>query len=155
MKSNAECSQVYAQGRLNKIGRGIAAAFALGASGIQMGTAFLTCKESGAHEKHKEVILNSTEEQSIVTNTFSGKPARGIRNKFITEMEKFSDIIPGYPIQGELTKNIRKEASLRNNTEYMSLWAGQASRLSRSLTGKELFESLVSETEYIVNELKK
>ncbi|TVY04017.1 NAD(P)H-dependent flavin oxidoreductase [Paenibacillus cremeus] len=136
-------------------GRGIAAALALGASGVQMGTAFLTSKESGAHEKHKEAILNSTEEQSVVTRTFSGKPARGIRNKFITEMERYNDIIPGYPIQGELTKDIRKAASEQNDIEFMSLWAGQASRLSRCLPAKEIFDSLITQTESIIKNLNK
>ena len=132
-------------------GRGIAAAFALGALGVQMGTAFLTCTESAAHLKHKEAILNSTEEQSCVTRTFSGKPARGIRNRFKTEMESIS--LPGYPIQETLTGDICKAAAEQNNPDFMKLWAGQASPLSRSLTVKELFDRLVAETEGVVAQL--
>jgi nitronate monooxygenase len=136
-------------------GRGIVAAFALGASGVQMGTAFLTCKESAAHEKHKEAILNSTEEQSCLTRTFSGKPARGIRNRFKIEMEKFIDNIPGYPIQDTLTRDIRDAAALLNNPDFMALWAGQASTLSRSLTVKGLLEDLVVQAENVVSQLKR
>jgi nitronate monooxygenase len=132
-------------------GRGIAAAFALGASGVQMGTAFLTCKESAAHFTHKEAILNSTDEQSCLTRTFSGKPARGIRNQFKTEMESFIDVIPGYPIQETLTRDIRDAAAEQNNTDFMPLWAGQASPLSRSLTVKDLMAKLVAETEDVIS----
>ncbi|WP_047155350.1 NAD(P)H-dependent flavin oxidoreductase [Aneurinibacillus tyrosinisolvens] len=134
-------------------GRGIAAAFALGALGVQMGTAFLTCIESAAHLKHKELILNSTDELSCLTRTFSGKPARGIRNRFKTEMESHINLIPGYPIQETLTRDIREAAAEQNNTDFMLLWAGQASTLSRSLTVKELIDRLVVETEDVVNRL--
>jgi nitronate monooxygenase len=134
-------------------GRGIAAAFVLGASGVQMGTAFLTCKESAAHVKHKEAILNSTEEQSCLTRTFSGKPARGLRNRFKTEMESYLEVIPGYPIQETLTRDIRDAAAKQNNPDFMLLWAGQASPLSTSLSVKELLDKLVMETEDVAERL--
>lgn len=134
-------------------GRGIAAAFALGASGVQMGTAFLTCKESAAHFMHKEAILNSTEEQSCLTSTFSGKPARGLRNRFKTEMESYLEVIPGYPIQETLVRDIRDAAAKQNNPDFMVLWAGQASPLSTCLTVRELMDKLVSETEGVVDRL--
>src|SRR5437868_2662084 len=68
-------------------GRGIAAAFALGASGAQLGTAFLTCKEAGVAEAYKEAILSAREDQTRITRAFSGRPARGIANRFLTEMQ--------------------------------------------------------------------
>jgi nitronate monooxygenase len=135
-------------------GRGVVAAFALGASGVQMGTAFLTCEESGAPGAHKEAILHSTEEQSMITTTFSGKPARGINNFFKKEMEQVVEMIPGYPIQDVLTKDIRDAAAQQNKPEFMSLWAGQATRLSRSLTAKELLGRVVIEAEKTLEQLK-
>lgn len=135
-------------------GRGIVASLALGASGVQLGTAFLTCEESGAPSAHKESILQSTEEQSIITRTFSGKPARGIQNRFKQEMEQFSEVIPGYPIQDVLTKDIRDEAARQDRSEFMSLWSGQGTRLSRKLSTKELFMKLVEEAEETLSKLK-
>ncbi|MBS4197899.1 nitronate monooxygenase [Bacillus sp. FJAT-49870] len=66
----------------------------LGAKGLQMGTAFLTCMESGTNKVHKEVILNANEDRS-----FSGKWARGIKNKFILEMQKHETLLPNFPVQ--------------------------------------------------------
>ncbi|MCA0754987.1 nitronate monooxygenase [Paenibacillus sp. N4] len=64
-------------------GRGLVAALALGAQGVQMGTRFLTSFESGAHEVYKDALLQSNEESTVITKAFSGRPARGIVNKFI------------------------------------------------------------------------
>jgi nitronate monooxygenase len=133
-------------------GRGIVASMMLGASGVQMGTAFLTCKESGAHDLHKKAVLNSTEEQSVLTRMFSGKPARGIDNRFKREMENFVDGVPPYPIQDSMTKNLRDAASKQNNIDFMALWAGQGTRLSRSLTALQLIEKLISEAEKTIND---
>ncbi|MEH7392143.1 NAD(P)H-dependent flavin oxidoreductase [Bacillus sp. JJ1474] len=125
--------------------RGMAAAFILGAKGVQLGTAFLTCKESGAHSIYKEAILNSTEEKTTLTKAFSGKLARGIRNDFIKEMEGQSSGILPFPLQNDLTGPIRKQAVKLNNREYMSLWAGQGLRLATETTVKELMDRLTKE----------
>ncbi len=125
--------------------RGMAAAFVLGAKVVQLGTAFLTCKESGAHSIYKEAILNATEEQTTLTKAFSGKLARGIRNHFIKEMEGQSIGILPFPLQNDLTGPIRKQAAKLNNREYMSLWAGQGLRLATETTVKELMDKLTKE----------
>ncbi|QDI90320.1 nitronate monooxygenase [Salicibibacter halophilus] len=127
-------------------GRGIAAALMLGASGVQMGTAFLTCKESGAQEVHKQQILNRTEADTMITKAFSGKEARGITNRFMAEMADHRAHIPPYPIQNAVTKDIRKAAGQQKNPDYMSLWAGQGTRLSKSQTAEDLFNQLIEET---------
>ncbi len=88
-------------------GRGLAAALVLGAAGAQMGTAFLTCPESGAHPDHKEAVLGAGEEDTAVTRAFSGKPARGLRNRFMDEVERRAEEIPPYPIQNANTRDIR------------------------------------------------
>ncbi|QQK81290.1 DUF561 domain-containing protein [Salicibibacter cibi] len=131
-------------------GRGIAAAFMLGASGIQMGTAFLTCHESGAQDMHKEEVLNSTEADTMITKAFSGKEARGIKNRFMEEMDDKHDPIPPYPIQNAATKDIRKAAGQQKKPDYMSLWAGQGTRLSEAMTAKELVDKLVEETDALL-----
>ncbi len=75
-------------------GRGIVAALALGASGVQMGTAFLACPESGAHPRYKEILGQSTEIDTTLTRVFSGKYARGIKNRFIDELQPFANELP-------------------------------------------------------------
>jgi nitronate monooxygenase len=132
-------------------GRGLAASLILGASAVQMGTAFLTCPESGIHKKYKLAILDSTEESTVVTSVFSGKPARGIKNRFIEEMEVEQDNVADYPIQNTLTQDIRKEAAKQNRTEFMSLWAGQGTRLSKEKFAADFIESVISEAKKILN----
>ncbi|WP_028403441.1 NAD(P)H-dependent flavin oxidoreductase [Ectobacillus panaciterrae] len=123
-------------------GRGLVAALALGAQGIQMGTRFLTALESGAHESYKDALLKSTEESTIITKVFSGRPARGIVNKFIKHWDA-SDVEPlPFPTQNTITRDIRNASSKQNNAEYMSLWAGQGTRM---LTDRQKAEDIVTE----------
>lgn len=132
-------------------GRGIAAAICLGASGVQMGTAFLTCKESGAHEMHKQAILNSKEDETVLTKMFSGKLARGLRNRFTSGMEGYESVVPDYPVQNSLTRDIRRASAEKGKTDFMSLWAGQGVRLSRSLEAQQLLKQLAEQTDFIFN----
>lgn len=135
-------------------GRGIAAALALGASAVQMGTAFLTCTESGIPGVYKESILNSREDQTKVTRVFSGRPARGIINRFMRELEAGSSQIPPFPVQNSLTRPLRTAAAKKKRSEFLSLWAGQALRLSSSQPAGELILRLAKETEEVIEKLK-
>ena len=126
-------------------GRGLAAVLVLGAAGAQMGTAFLTCPESGAHPGHKEAVLGAGEEDTAVTRAFSGKPARGLRNRFMDEVERRAEEIPPYPVQNANTRDIRAAAAEQNKPEYLSLWAGQAARLSRRVPAARLVEEVSGE----------
>ncbi|RSD29340.1 NAD(P)H-dependent flavin oxidoreductase [Mesobacillus subterraneus] len=130
-------------------GKGFMASLCLGAKGVQMGTAFLTCKESGAHNVHKEAILQATELDAVMTRAFSGKWARGIKNQFIKEMEAGQITVPDYPVQNKLTGKIRKVAALKNDSRYMSLWSGQSPRLAKDQTVIELIGNIVLEAEKI------
>lgn len=134
-------------------GRGILSMLVLGAAGVQMGTAFVTCLESGANPLHKLAILNSAEDQTVVTSVFSGKPARGIENEFIANMtDLFDDGHPGYPTLNSLTRSIRKEAAEQKRPELMSLWSGQSPRLSVTKTARELIVTSVKQVETIVKQ---
>ncbi len=126
-------------------GRGLAAALVLGAEAVQMGTAFLTTQESGAHPEYKKAVLRSVEEDTAITRTFSGKPARGIQNRFMLEMDEHEGRIPPYPVQNAWTKDIRSAAQEQNRPEFMSLWAGQASHMARSQSAAELVERVIDE----------
>jgi nitronate monooxygenase len=132
-------------------GRGVIASMFLGAEGVQLGTAFLTTIESGAHEQHKKAILRANEDETMLTTVFSGKPARGINNQFMIELKRYEDSILDYPIQHYLTSNIRKEAANQDNPEFMSLWSGQGVRLSKNQSVTELISGIVTQ----VNQLLK
>ncbi len=131
-------------------GRGVLAALVLGAQAVQMGTAFVTSLESGVTKSYKEAILNSNEEQTVVTSTFSGKPARGIRNEFIMKMMKYEKKLPKYPIQNTLTTSIRREAAKQNRTEWMSLWCGQNSRSTQYQSASETISDILSQVDEMV-----
>lgn len=132
--------------------RGVLAVEVLGASAVQLGTAFLTCEESGTNPIHQQTILESFEDSTVVTNVFSGKPARGIHNYFIETMNDFEDDIPAYPIQNALTSTIRKEAGKQQNIRFMSLWSGQGARLSKKTTAAKLIDEIVKDYETLVSQ---
>ncbi|WP_394140931.1 NAD(P)H-dependent flavin oxidoreductase [Cytobacillus oceanisediminis] len=128
--------------------RGIAAAMMLGAAGVQLGTVFLPCRESGANPLYKDALLNATEEQTVLTKAFSGKMARGISNRFTEEMEE-QPVLP-YPLQNDLTASLRKQAAKLVRPEFMSLWAGQGVRMAEDITVKELMQKLVRGAETLL-----
>jgi nitronate monooxygenase len=121
---------------------GVVAALASGASGVQMGTAFIASPESGASDAFKELLLKSEFDDTVLTRAFSGKYARGIKNKFMTRMEKQEQDILHYPIQNALTSGMRKAAANQNNTDFMSLWAGQHAYLSTGMPAGEFVQEI-------------
>lgn len=125
--------------------RGVLAALALGAQAVQMGTAFVTTIESGAKSQHIEAILESTEDQTVVTSAFSGKPARGLRNEFIEKMKPHEESLPDYPIMNTLTTGIRGEAAKQNRPEWIHLWSGQSPRLSKKQHAADLLADIVAQ----------
>lgn len=124
-------------------GRGIKAALALGAVAVQMGTAFLTCDEAGIPEAYKRAILNARESDTRVTRAFSGRPARGIVNRFMNEVGE-NDIL-SFPLQNALTRPLRTAAAKQGRTEFLSLWAGQGLRMARRGPAGELVARLLAE----------
>lgn len=134
-------------------GRGLMASLCLGAKAVQMGTAFLTCTESGANQLYKNVILNASEDQMVLTNAFSGKWARGIKNRFIEQMQEKGVSFPQFPVQNALTQPIRKAAAAQNNPEFMSLWSGQSPRLAQENSVVELMKRIISEANKISGKL--
>ncbi len=134
-------------------GRGIVAALALGAQAVQMGTAFLICDEAGVPDVYKQAILNAREDQTRITRAFSGRPARGIVNRFMTEIDEDEGSIPDFPIQNTLTRPLRTAAAKQGKAEFLSLWAGQGVRLARRQSAAELIELLAREMAEAVKRL--
>ncbi|MFC0562094.1 NAD(P)H-dependent flavin oxidoreductase [Halalkalibacter alkalisediminis] len=132
-------------------GRGMSASLCLGAKGVQMGTAFLTCKESGAPEIHKKAILQALDDATVLTRSFSGKWARGLNNVFIEEMKAYEDQLPDFPIQNILTKQLRQVAAKENNMDFMSLWSGQSPLLAKDQSVGELISRTIAETKAIMH----
>ena len=135
-------------------GRGIAAALALGAEAVQMGTAFLTTVESGIPSAYKDAVLAAREIETRVTRSFSGRAARGIANRFMNEVEaRGTSANLGYPAQNALTRSLRTEAAKQNRSEFLSLWAGQGVRLARQAPAADLVRRLVAETSAAIDRL--
>jgi len=128
-------------------GRGLAAALALGAGAAQMGTAFLACEESGAHPEFKRAVLEAAEDETAITRAFSGRAARGIKNRFLTEVGADEGGLAPFPVQNALTRDVRSAAQEQDRPEFMSLWAGQAVRLARRATAADLVRETVEEAE--------
>lgn len=131
--------------------RGLVAALSLGAAGAQMGTAFLTCAESGASDAYKQAILASNDQSTALTRAFTGRHARGLRNRFIDELRDYDDIIPPYAIQRPLARDIVQAAAKQGRVDLMPIWAGQGSALARSLTAAELIAEIVAEAHKVLN----
>jgi len=127
-------------------GAGIAAVLALGAQAAWLGTAFVPCPESGAPPVHKDGILSSTDDGTLVTEKFSGKPARAIANRFVREMHERSAPHLAFPAQNVLTGKLRAAAAKAGNPDFVAMYAGQAAPLSRALPAAELVAALEAET---------
>lgn len=124
--------------------RGINAAHALGAQGVQIGSLFLNTNESLAPTAHKQLMTKEID-NTVLTKAFSGKTARGIHNTFIEEMKSYEDELPDYPLQNQLTSPIRKEAGLQKETGFLSLWKGQGRiKLHDDLSAEAVFKSLIN-----------
>ena len=127
-------------------GHGIAAAMQLGASAAALGTAFLTCPESGAPEAHKRAILAARKDTTVITRAFSGRPARGLANAFIARLEGKENAILPYPLQNALTRAMRAAAAKRGDAGFLSLWAGSGVAQARAMPAGELVRRLLEET---------
>ncbi len=124
-------------------GSQIAAVLAAGASAAQLGTAFLVCPESGADDLHKQAVTDPRFTRTELTRAFSGRPARGLVNRFLREHGPHAPA--AYPQVHHLTSPLRKAATRAGDPEGMGLWAGQGHRQARPLPAAELVRTLVAE----------
>ena len=124
--------------------RGIVAAFVLGAEGVQIGTAFLACEESGASPQHREALLSGKAGKTALTRGFTGRLARGIKNQLLDIMNAPGVEILPYPLQRFLVRNISGPAEKSGRQELIPLWAGQSANLAHHTRATELLDTLVS-----------
>ncbi|MDN3295633.1 nitronate monooxygenase [Streptomyces ficellus] len=138
---------IVAAGGLMRGGQ-IAAVLAAGAEAAQLGTAFLVCPESGANALHKQAMTNPLFVRTELTRAFSGRPARGLVNRFMREHGPYAPA--AYPEVHHLTSGLRKAAAKAGDPQGMALWAGQGHRLARVLPAGQLVEVLNAEREAAV-----
>ncbi|MHC0429866.1 nitronate monooxygenase [Streptomyces sp. O3] len=124
-------------------GAQLAGALAAGADAAQLGTAFLACPESGAHPLHKQALTNPLFVRTELTRAFTGRPARGLVNRFLREHGPYAPA--AYPQIHHLTSGLRKTAARTGDAQGMALWAGQGHRMARELPAGRLVEVLASE----------
>ena len=124
-------------------GRAVAAVIKAGAAAAQLGTAFLACPEAGTPQAHKRALMARGAERTAITAAFSGRPARGIVNRYMQEMA--GEPPAPFPILNAMTRGIRGAAAKAGRTEFMSLWAGQGAPLIRDLAAAELMAALKRE----------
>lgn len=130
-------------------GRGVAAAFMLGAAGVQIGTAFLNAPECKSGAPHKAALLASDGSDTAVSAAFSGRPARGVRNRYMREMEGAT--LPDFPLMNPLTGPLRTASAKADSGDFMSMWSGQAVGLNREQTTAETIERLAREASALLH----
>ena len=134
-------------------GRGIAAAFALGAAGVQIGSAYLSCPESKITSLHRAALAQATDDATVLTNVMTGRPARGIVNRVMREAGPISAVVPPFPLAGAALAPLAAKALPQGSSDFSSLWAGQAAALGRVMPAGELTRQLAAEAQGVLKRL--
>ncbi len=125
--------------------RGIVAALALGADAVQLGTAYLFCPEARISPLYREALKAARDEDTVLTNVFSGRPARGLLNRFIQMAGPLSELAPAFPLASAAVNPLRLQSEARGSKDFMQMWAGQAAALCRAKPAGELTLKLAGE----------
>jgi nitronate monooxygenase len=124
-------------------GRQVKAALALGAEGVQIGTAFLVTPESGVSAAHKEALTGPDARTTVLTAAFSGRQARAIPNRVTRELAAAAADLPPYPLQSALTAPLRRAAAAQDRAEFLNLWSGQSAALASPRSAADYLLALV------------
>src|SRR5499427_694899 len=124
--------------------RGILAAFALGAAAVQIGTAYLYCPEAKISPLYRQALKGTRDNDTTITNVFTGRPARAIVNRIMREVGPMSDIAPKFPIAAATLAPLRAKSEMAGSADFTPLWSGQSARLSRELPAAELTRRLAT-----------
>jgi nitronate monooxygenase len=123
-------------------GRGIAAAFALGAAGVQIGTAYLRCPESKVSAPARAALAQAHDASTVITNVMTGRPARGVKNRVMGEVGPISPDAPAFPHAATALAPLKAAAEKLGRVDFSNLWAGQAVRLGCEMPATELTRAL-------------
>jgi nitronate monooxygenase len=125
--------------------RGIVAALALGASAVQIGTAYLFCPEARLPPLHRDALRNAADDDTMITNVFTGRPARGIANRLMLEVGPMASVAPSFPLASSAVGPLRAKTEPAGSKDFMNLWSGQAAGLARrGVPANELTRALAS-----------
>jgi nitronate monooxygenase len=113
--------------------RGVLAAFALGASAVQMGTMFLFTNEAAISKVHQKVLLSDRAQETALTNLFTGRPARGVMNRLMREIGPMSKLAPPFPHAGSALIPLKDKTLPEGSSDYIALWSGQAAGLNKKI----------------------
>jgi nitronate monooxygenase len=123
--------------------RGVAAAIALGASGVQIGTAYLLCPEATTSPLHRAALVSGNARATALTNLFTGRPARAIVNRLMRELGPLSDAAPAFPLAVSAIAPLRAKAETLGRTDFSPMWAGQSAPLCRELPAADLTREFI------------
>ncbi|MBY3538092.1 nitronate monooxygenase [Rhizobium laguerreae] len=123
-------------------GRGVAAALMLGASAVQVGTAYLFCPEAKIPAVQAEALASARDDSTAITNVFTGHPARGVVNRLMRELGPISESVPAFPTAGGALVPIRAIAEAESRNDFTNLWSGQAASLALRVGAEELTREL-------------
>ena len=126
-------------------GRGIAAAFALGADAVQIGTGYLRCPEVAISALYRRALDAAGGGDTVVTNVFTGRPARAIGNRLVRDLGPISNTVPAFPVAMGATRQLAADAAQEGCTDFTAFWAGEAVAMGRALPAKTLTAVLVAE----------
>jgi nitronate monooxygenase len=126
-------------------GRGIAAAFALGASGVQIGTAYLFCPEARISPLYRDALRKASADTTVITDVFSGRPARALTNRLTRELRPFHEATPDFPAPVLALGPLRRKAEQQGSRDFSAHWAGQAAPLGREMPAEALTRVLAEE----------
>src|SRR5262249_10936868 len=125
--------------------RGVAAAFALGAAGVQIGTAYLHCPESKIKAPHRAALKAAPDDGTTITNLMTGRPARAIVNRLIREVGPLNQVAPEFPLAAGALAPLRAKAEAQGSGDFSPMWAGQSAALGRAMPAGELTRTLAAE----------
>lgn len=121
---------------------GVAAAMTLGAAGVQVGTAYLLCPEAATSAVHRAALKSERSRHTALTNLFSGRPARGIVNRLMTELGPLNDLAPAFPLAAAALAPLRAKAESLGRGDFSPLWSGQDAGGCREVSAASLTRAL-------------
>jgi len=123
---------------------GVRAALALGASGVQVGTAFLRTPEADTSSLHRAALASEDARHTALTNLFTGRPARGIVNRFLREHGPMSELAPAFPLASAASAPLRAAAEKQGSADFSALWSGQNASGARAVPAAEIVRELAA-----------
>jgi nitronate monooxygenase len=125
--------------------QGVAAAIRLGAAGVQIGTAYLLCHEANTSPVHRAALKSEAARHTALTNVFTGRPARGIVNRFMKELGPLSPLAPSFPLATSAIAPLRAKAEAQGSGDFSPLWSGQNATGCKEMSAAQLTRGLAAD----------